>query len=105
MLVNSSICNNAHQWDKSKIRKIVEPCDHHTIGKIFLPTWPTQDTIIYSYTLDGRYNVNSDYWVAASTATEEEEPSPPLATHPDIAQGIWKLNKAPNIKHFLWKVA
>lgn len=35
----------------------------------------------------------------------EDTSNLPLAAHPDIARDIWRLNVAPKIKHFLWRVA
>lgn len=105
LFVDSIIDRNNQQWNEIELHRFIEPEDHYLIRKIFLPQQATPDSFIWHYTKDGRYTVKSGYWQAITSTFEEGTPKPPLATTPDIASNIWKLDIAPKLKHFLWRVA
>lgn len=105
MSVKSIIDQQSFQWDENKLSLMIQPEDHHIIRKIYLPTIPSRDTYLWSFTKNGAYTVKSGYWTAVTTNTETTDPEPPLATHPDIAASIWSLEITPKLKHFLWRTA
>lgn len=84
-----------------KINECITPMDRHIVQKIYIPHRSTEDVYVWSYTQDGNYTVKSGYWLICSQSVEEEDQKPPLATSPDIAQGIWRLDISPKLKHFL----
>lgn len=91
------------QWNEQQIYKFIDPIDHYLIRKIYLPQRPTRDGYIWSYTKDGNYTVKSGYWKEIEMNLMNESPTPPLATNPDIAKNIWKLEITPKLKHFMWR--
>lgn len=95
----------SHQWDEQKLLQLVNQNDHHLIHKIFLPHQTATDTYLWSHTKDGIYTVKSGYWKAMNMSIDDEAPKAPLATNPEIATRIWKLNIVPKLRHFLWRYA
>lgn len=104
-LVSTLMDTTTAQWNEQLISEYIHPSDQHLIRKIYIPHRPTADSHIWSYKSDGRYSVKSGYWLAKTHAEDPNEPKPPLAANPDIAAGIWRLNIAPKLKHFLWRVS
>lgn len=103
--VSLLINQTTQQWDDGKLAALIEPGDIQIVRKIYLPSRPIQDSVIWSHTNNGVYTVKSGYWSAVKNNTDPESPKPPLATHPDIATKIWKLKIVPKLKHFLWRIA
>lgn len=79
--------------------------DHNWVRKVYLPSWPREDSVYWNLTRDGQYTVKSGYWLANKLSIDASTPTAPLAVHPDIATRIWKFQIAPKLKHFMWRVA
>ncbi|KAL9812070.1 putative ribonuclease H domain, reverse transcriptase zinc-binding domain-containing protein [Arabidopsis thaliana] len=103
--VSALLCPTTSQWDEQKLTALIDPIDHPIIRKIYVPPIPAQDSYVWSFTKDCCYTVKSGYWVAATKSTSEPPITPPLSSHPDIADRLWKLNIVPKLKHFLWRTA
>lgn len=95
---------STRQWSEAKVHQMIDPADHHLLYKIYLPEQSKRNSILWCHMRDGRYSVKSGYWIASTPIFDDEEPQPPLATHPDIAKGIWNLDIALKLRHFLWRL-
>ncbi|XP_019087406.1 PREDICTED: uncharacterized protein LOC109127279 [Camelina sativa] len=95
------IHESSPQWDDMEIPRLIDPRDHYLIHKIYLPSTPTADDYLWSCSKDGQYTVKSGYWQALSLARGDNTPKALLATNPDIAKRIWKLDITPKLKHIL----
>ncbi|XP_010501862.1 PREDICTED: uncharacterized protein LOC104779182 [Camelina sativa] len=99
------IDQHTKQWDEIKLAAYIDPSDHYLIRKIYLPQTDESDNYLWNLTTDGQYKVKSGYWQALTMTRTEDTPQAPLATTPDIAANIWKLDISPKLKHFLWRMA
>lgn len=105
LAVSHLIDQTNHQWDETKISNMIDPIDHHQIKKIYLPLISKKDSFIWSHPKDGKYTVKSGYWKAVNANIHPDDPKPPLASNPDIATNVWKLEISLKMKHFVWRIA
>lgn len=87
-----------------QLRTLINLSDHHLIRKIYIPCREIKNDYVWSQNRDGCYTVKSGCWLAKKRLNDDEEGAPPLASTPDIAAAIWKLDIAPKLKHFLWQL-
>lgn len=77
------------------------PEDVELVKHIVLSQYGGQDLLGWNYTDDGMYTVKSGYWL--SIHSQDQQVLPPRGST-GIKAALWKLNTAPKLKHFLWRI-
>ncbi|CAA7045231.1 unnamed protein product [Microthlaspi erraticum] len=94
--------NSKTGWNEDRVHELVCDEDVPLVLSTTISSRATHDMIGWHYNMNGIYSVKSAYWLATHLPENDEivTPSPNVA----LNNLIWKLQTAPKIKHFLWKV-
>lgn len=90
-------------WDKRIIEENIMREDAELIQQIHLSSTSKPDLLGWHYTSSGLYTVKSGYWLAIHGSEQRDEFRPPDGSQ-ELKQAIWKINTAPKLKHFLWRL-
>lgn len=88
-------------WDKEAIRRVI-PQEESRILNLKPSRTRAPDKLIWLGTSSGEYSTKTGYRTALFKAGNREEE--PEAGDMDWHKGVWKLQVAPKLKLFLWKI-
>lgn len=94
---------NRSDWNRELLQHLF-PFEEDRILLIKPSRTGAPDKRIWLKTKDGIYSVKSGYWAACDLLTAHTSPPMQPLDNFDWDKGIWKLNLAPKIKLFLWKL-
>lgn len=102
--VVSDLMNTQHnRWDLNKIAAAIISEDRVYIQRLRLSSQIDHDLLGWHYTSSGSYSVKSGYWLAMHIRENDDDVLPPPGL-PEFKEQIWKLQTAPKLKHFLWRM-
>ena len=102
LMVSELFNSNRTDWEVNKLRNWIVSGDIETIKSIKLCSTAKDDLIGWHYTKDGMYTVKSAYWLATHLPNIDGLPPPP--GNVTLKQLLWKINTAPKLQHFCWKL-
>ncbi|KAL9305510.1 putative ribonuclease H domain, reverse transcriptase zinc-binding domain-containing protein [Arabidopsis thaliana] len=68
-----------------------------------LSSTATSDLLGWHYTKSGEYTVKSGYWLNTHSPGQQNDFVPPPGLL-EFKEAIWKLQTAPKLRHFLWRI-
>ncbi|KAM6589363.1 hypothetical protein CsatA_011968 [Cannabis sativa] len=98
----SSFITEDRVWNVSMLNRFFQPIDSDRILTIPLSYFADMDRLIWHYTSNGSYTVQSGFHLA--TSLEEQLCSSASNNHSDWWKFFWKLVLPPKIRIFAWKV-
>ena len=101
--VNEIMMQNPKRWNKDLIEEIFEEEDANRIQQIRITTQQSPDFLGWHYTDHGMYTVKSGYWLETHLPGHINGFEPPPG-QVELKNAVWKLQTAPKLKHFLWRL-
>ncbi|CAE5960349.1 unnamed protein product [Arabidopsis arenosa] len=89
-------------WDTNRVNAWIHHEDVDKVLSIKICPGAEKDLLGWHYTKEGIYTVKSAYWLATHLPSEQQIRSTPGAN--DLKAQVWRINTAPKLKHFLWKL-
>ncbi|KFK27798.1 hypothetical protein AALP_AA8G430800 [Arabis alpina] len=101
-LVKDLMLRGTNRWNMELLSQTIHAADVQEILKLPVSSSQLHDLIGWNYTKDGMYTVRSGYWL--STHLPDQIPIPPPSRNQHINEAIWKLQTAPKLRHFCWRI-
>ena len=101
--VQQLIQDGTNMWNKEIIEDTFVEEDARLIQRLRLRSRPSPDLLGWNYTKHGEYTVKSGYWLCTHLPDQVQDFVPPPGLI-EFKKAIWKLNTAPKLRHFLWRI-
>lgn len=102
IMVGDLMDQDTMQWRTDFIRSSFTHTSAEAILALPLCIWGCIDTLFWWYNRDGRYSVQSGYWLARSIHPRHYSNANGEENHSNW-QKIWGLDGPPKLKHLLWR--